>query len=55
MSGIVHNAGTISPIDNMLDVSRESWERAVSVNLIGVQDLNSILRQPDWWRIYTHE
>ena len=43
ISGIVHNAGTISPIDNMLDVSRESWERAVSVNLIGVQDLTQSL------------
>ena len=43
MSGIVHNAGTISPIENMLDVSRDSWERAVNVNLIGVQDLTQSL------------
>ena len=43
ISGIVHNAGTISPIDNMLDVSRKSWERAVNVNLIGVQDLTQSL------------
>ena len=28
LSGIVHNAGTILPIENMLDVSRESWVRA---------------------------
>ena len=43
LSGIVHNAGTISPIENMLDVSRDSWERAVNVNLIGVQDLTQSL------------
>jgi len=43
ISGIVHNAGTIAPIENMLDVSRESWERAVNVNLIGVQDLTQSL------------
>ena len=43
LSGIIHNAGTISPIENMLDVSRDSWERAVNVNLIGVQDLTRSL------------
>ena len=43
LSGIVHNAGTISPIENLLDVSRDSWERAVNVNLIGVQDLTQSL------------
>ena len=43
LAGIVHNAGTITPIENMLDVSRESWERAVNVNLIGVQDLTQSL------------
>lgn len=43
LSGIVHNAGTISPIENMLDVSRDNWERAVNVNLIGVQDLTRSL------------
>jgi len=43
LSGIVHNAGTISPIENMLDVSRDNWQRAVNVNLIGVQDLTQSL------------
>tara|TARA_B100000282_G_scaffold220370_1_gene163638 strand:- start:290 stop:1054 length:765 start_codon:yes stop_codon:yes gene_type:complete len=43
LSGIVHNAGTILPIENMLDVSRESWVRAVNVNLIGVQDITQSL------------
>ncbi len=43
LAGIVHNAGTITPIENMLDVSRENWERAVKVNLIGVQDLTKSL------------
>ena len=43
LAGIVHNAGTITPIENMLDVSIESWERAVNVNLIGVQDLTQSL------------
>ena len=43
LAGIVHNAGTITPIENMLDVSRDSWERALKVNLIGVQDLTQSL------------
>ena len=43
LSGIVHNAGTISPIGNMLDISRDRWERSVNVNLIGVQDLTQSL------------
>ena len=43
LSGVVHNAGTIAPIENMLDVSRDSWQRAVNVNLIGVQDLTQSL------------
>ena len=43
ISGIVHNAGTISPIEGMLDVDRSNWERAIQVNLIGVQDLTNSL------------
>ena len=50
LSGIVHNAGTILPIENMLDVSRESWARAVNVNLIGVQDITQSIVQSGWWR-----
>ena len=43
LSGIVHNAGMINPIGNMLDIHRSEWERAIQVNLIGVQDLTSSL------------
>ena len=43
ISGIVHNAGIISPIKGMLDVDRSGWERAIQVNLIGVQDLTNSL------------
>ena len=43
LSGIIHNAGTISPIENMLDAPRDKWERALQVNLIGVQDLTQSL------------
>lgn len=45
ISGIVHNAGTIIPIKGMLDASRSDWERAIHVNLIGVQDLTNSLEQ----------
>ena len=43
LSGIIHNAGIINPIGNMLDVVREGWERTIQVNLLGVQDLTSSL------------
>ena len=43
LSGIIHNAGIINPIGNMLDVEREGWERTIQVNLLGVQDLTSSL------------
>ena len=43
LSGIVHNAGTINPIGNMLDIEREKWERTIQVNLLGVQDLTRSL------------
>ena len=43
ISGIVHNAGIISPIEGMLGVDRSDWERAIQVNLIGVQDLTNSL------------
>ena len=44
ISGIVHNAGIISPIEGMFDVDRNKWERAIQVNLIGVQDLTNSLK-----------
>ena len=43
LSGIVHNAGTISPIENMLDVREIVGSEFVNVNLIGVQDLTQSL------------
>jgi len=43
LSGIVHNAGIINPIGNMLDTSRDDWELTLKVNLLGVQDLTRSL------------
>ena len=43
LSGIIHNAGIINPIGNMLDVEREDWEQTIQVNLLGVQDLTRSL------------
>ena len=43
ISGIIHNAGTINPIGNMLNIERERWERTIQVNLLGVQDLTRSL------------
>ena len=43
LSGIIHNAGIIHPIANMLDANRSDWERTIQVNLVGVQDLTCSL------------
>jgi len=43
ISGIVHNAGIINPIGNMLDTPRDDWELTLKVNLLGVQDLTRSL------------
>lgn len=43
LSGIIHNAGIINPIGNMLDIGREKWEKTLQVNLLGVQDLTRSL------------
>jgi len=43
LAGIIHNAGTIHPIANMLNVERVDWARSIQVNLIGVQDLTNRL------------
>ena len=43
LSGIIHNAGTIHPIENMLDAERADWAKSIQVNLIGVQDLTTRL------------
>ena len=43
ISGIIHNAGMINPISNMLEVSISDWERLINVNLIGVQNLTRLL------------
>ena len=44
LSGIVHNAGTIHPIENMMDADIQNWANSIQVNLIGVQDLTSQLK-----------
>ncbi len=44
LSGIVHNAGIINPIANMLEVTTADWEKLIHVNLIGVQDLTRSLK-----------
>ncbi len=43
IAGIIHNAGTIHPIEKMLNVERDDWNRSIQVNLIGVQDLTNRL------------
>ncbi len=43
LSGIVHNAGMIGPIEHMLEVGGADWARSIQVNLIGVQDLTNRL------------
>ena len=44
LSGIVHNAGTIHPIENMMDANIENWSNSIQVNLIGVQELTNQLK-----------
>ena len=39
IDGIVHNAGTITPIQSMFDADDASWERNIYVNITGVQRL----------------
>ncbi|HIG03384.1 MAG TPA: SDR family NAD(P)-dependent oxidoreductase [Candidatus Poseidoniales archaeon] len=39
LSGIVHNAGIITPISQMIDSDIETWSRSIQVNLLAVQDL----------------
>ena len=39
LDGIVHNAGTITPIQPMSDADDASWERNIYVNITGVQRL----------------
>jgi benzil reductase ((S)-benzoin forming) len=39
IDGIVHNAGTIAPIQSMFDAENADWARNIEVNLIGVQRL----------------
>jgi len=39
IEGIVHNAGTITPIQSMFDAENEAWERNIQVNITGVQRL----------------
>lgn len=39
IDGIVHNAGTITPIQSMFDADDAAWERNIYVNITGAQRL----------------
>lgn len=41
LDGLIHNAGTISPIKPMLRATGDDWARSIQVNLIGVQQLTA--------------
>lgn len=43
LSGIVHNAGIITPISQMVDADIPVWSRCIQVNLLAVQDITSRL------------
>lgn len=43
IAGIVHNAGTIFPINSMADSNIAEWTHCIQANLIGVQDLTQRL------------
>lgn len=53
ISGIIHNAGIISPISRILEADRSGWERLIKVNLIGVQHLTSSLQSIIGGEIHT--
>ena len=43
IAGIVHNAGTIFPINSMAGSDMSQWTHSIQANLIGVQDLTQRL------------
>lgn len=43
ISGLVHNAGIIGPVDNMFAVNADEWDVALQVNLSSVQRLTGII------------
>tara|TARA_B100000459_G_scaffold147043_1_gene115027 strand:- start:2124 stop:2870 length:747 start_codon:yes stop_codon:yes gene_type:complete len=43
VAGIVHNAGTIFPINSIADSDMDEWKHSLQANLIGVQDLTQRL------------
>ena len=47
IDGIVHNAGTITPIQSMFDADDAMWERNIYVNVTGVQRLTRGLYPED--------
>ena len=47
IDGIVHNAGTITPIQSMFDADDGLWERNIYVNITGVQRLTKGLYQDE--------
>ena len=57
IAGIVHNAGTIFPINSMASSDMAQWTHSIQANLIGVQDLTQrlmpLLGGPEQSRITT--
>jgi benzil reductase ((S)-benzoin forming) len=43
LDGLVHNAGSIHPVQPMMKADVSQWSRSIQVNLIGVQDLTQRL------------
>lgn len=43
LEGLVHNAGDIEPIKPIFKSSSDAWNRSMMVNLLGVQELTSLL------------
>ena len=57
LDGLVHNAGSIHPVQPMMDADVSQWSRSIQVNLIGVQDLTQrlfpLLKGPQHSRVTT--
>ena len=57
LDGLVHNAGSIHPVQPMMDANVSHWSRSIQVNLIGVQDLTQrlfpLLKGPQHSRVTT--
>ena len=50
IAGLIHNAGTIEPIQPLNQVPIHLWSASIQVNLIGVQDLTQrLMKQYGWY------